>query len=47
MKIYIRKYSERSVKTEIIRTKLIFKTKWQERDCMISFTGMPKNFKGT
>ena len=47
MQIYKRKYFEDIVKTEIYWTKLIFKTKEQEReDFMKSFGGMPENFKG-
>ena len=47
MQIYKRKYFEHSVKKEIFWTKLIFKTKEQERDFMISFEDMPENFKET
>ena len=46
MQIYKRKYFEHSAKKGIFWTKLIFKTKKQERDFMISFEGMPENFKG-
>ena len=46
MQIYKRKYFQHSAKKGIFWTKLIFKTKEQERDFMISFEGMPENFKG-
>ena len=46
MQIYKRKYFEHSLKKEKICTKLIFKTKEQERDFMISFESRPENFKG-
>ena len=46
MQIYKRKCVEQSVKKEIFWTKLIFKTKEQERDFVISFEGMPENFNG-
>ena len=42
-----RKYFEHSVKRKTFWKKLIFKTKDQERDFMISFEGMPENFIGT
>ena len=47
MNIYKRKYFEHSVKKKIFWTKLIFKTKEEELHFMISFEGMPENFKGT
>ena len=47
MQICKRKYFEHGVKKEIFGTKVIFKTKEQDRDFMISFEGMPENFKGT
>ena len=47
MQIYERKYFEYSAKKQLFWMKLFFKTKEQERDFMISFEGMPENFKGT
>ena len=41
MQIYKRKYFEHCLNNEI------FKTKEQEHDFMISFEGIPENFKGT
>ena len=43
-KIYKRKYSEHSEKNNFFCTKLIFKTKDQQCDFIISFEGMPENF---
>ena len=47
MQIYKRKYFEDIVKKEIFWKKLIFKTKEQEGDFMISLEVMSENFKGT
>ena len=45
MQTYKWKYFEHSVEKEIFRTKLIFKTKEQERDFIMSVEGMSENFK--
>ena len=45
MQAYKWKYFEHSVEKELFWTKLIFKTKEQGRDFMISFEGMSENFK--